>query len=168
MALTKLTRRPSPLGFSSLGGMTTLPALDAMDNRLGQFVERMFREPFDGIGIAESIGWVPAMDIIESKNELTLTAELAGIDQKDVDVSVDDGVLTIRGEKAEEREEKGDEKKVYLYERSFGSFRRSFALPANIDSEKVTANFDNGVLKVRLPKTTEAKVRGRKIQIESR
>jgi len=164
MTLTRFTRRPSRIGFPILGAPLS-PTFDEMERQFGQFVERMFRDPVDGGRFAESIGWMPAMDIVESPKELTVTAELPGIEQKDIDVSVEDGVLTIRGEKTEERKEEGDEKKVYLFERSFGSFQRAFALPANVDSANVTATFDKGVLKVRLPKTTEVKAKGRRIEV---
>jgi HSP20 family protein len=100
-----------------------------------------------------------------------VTAELPGLDQKDVDVSVEDGLLTIKGEKIQEREEKKErdeeQKKVYLYERSYGSFYRSFALPPAVDAAKVNAVCAKGVLKVHLPKSAEAKPNGRKIEIKS-
>jgi HSP20 family protein len=166
MALTRYTRRPTRLAFPAFGAAGAFPTFDEADNRLSQFIERMLREPFDGGTVAESLGWMPAMDIVETANELTVTAELPGLDQKDIDVSVEGGVLTIRGEKAEEHTEEGDEKKVYLYERSFGSFQRAFGLPSNIDGANVTATFDKGILKVHLPKLAETKPKGRKIEIK--
>jgi HSP20 family protein len=129
-------------------------------------VERAFDEPFAVAG-AESIGWMPAMEIVETPKELTVTAELAGIDPKDIDVSVDDGVLTVRGEKSEERTEDGTDKKVYLYERNYGCFQRAFALPTTVDGSKITAEVDKGVLKVHLPKSDGAQPKGRKIAIKS-
>jgi len=165
MAITRFTRRPVRIGFPAFG-TATLPTFDDVENQFGQFVERMMRNPFDGGSLAESIGWMPAMDIVETPTELTLTAELPGIDPKDIDVSVEDGVLMIRGDKTEERKEESD-KKVYLVERSFGTFQRSFALPSSIDSAKVMANFDKGVLKIHLPKSVEAKPKGRKIEVKS-
>ena len=98
------------------------------------------------------MAWVPAIDIVESAKEFLLTAELPGMDQKDIDVSVEDGMLTIRGEKTEERKEGEDDKKVYLYERTYGSFQRSFALPPLVDGANVAAEFEKGVLKIQLPK----------------
>jgi HSP20 family protein len=85
---------------------------------------------------------------------------------KDIDVAVEEGVLTIRGEKVEEHKEEED-KKVYLYERSYGSFERSFKLPPGVDPAKVNAEFSKGVLKVHLPKDGEAKPKGRKIEIKT-
>jgi HSP20 family protein len=76
-------------------------------------------------------------------------------------------VLTLRGEKLEEKKETETDKKVYLYERNYGSFERSFALPSAVDIAKITASFDKGVLKIHLPKTTEAKAKGRKVEIKS-
>jgi HSP20 family protein len=85
------------------------------------------------------------------------------MDQKDVDVSVENGVLTIRGEKTDEREK--EDKKTYLYERSYGAFQRSFMLPTTVETDKIAAEFEKGVLKVHLPKDGEAKPKGRKIEI---
>jgi HSP20 family protein len=112
------------------------------------------------------VGWLPSVQIVESKDELTLTAELPGMKESDIDMSIDDGLLTIRGEKTEERKESDEEKKFLLFERSYGSFQRSFALPRTVDVSKITAEFDKGVLEVHLPKTTEAKAKGQKIEIK--
>jgi HSP20 family protein len=87
------------------------------------------------------------------------------MDQKDIDLSVDDGVLSIRGEKTDEREH--EDKKVHLYERSYGSFQRSFTLPSDVDAAKISAEFEKGVLKIHLPKDGEAKPKGRKIAIKT-
>lgn len=105
--------------------------------------------------------WVPAVDITETPDEIILSAELPGMTKDDVQIEVQDNVLTIRGEKKEEREEK--EGKRYIYERRFGSFTRSFTLPANVDPNRISARFENGVLKVTVPKTEEA--RGRRVNI---
>jgi len=110
---------------------------------------------------------MPATEIIETAEELTLTAELPGMDQKDIDVSVGEGVLTFRGEKLEEKKEVEADKKVYLFERNYGSFERSFALPSTVDIAKITAAFDKGVLTIHLPKTLEAKAKGRKVEIKT-
>jgi HSP20 family protein len=84
-----------------------------------------------------------------------VTAELPGVDEKDIDLSLADGVLTIRGEKKTEREETDKDKNWHLTERSYGSFSRTIALPYDPDSAKVEAKFDKGVLRVRLPKPAE-------------
>ena len=166
MALVRFTRRPSRIGFPAFGTTTTLPTIDDVENRLNRFIDRVLNEPLGTAFLPDTIGWAPAMEIVETPAEFTLSAELPGIDQKDVDISVDDGVLTIRGEKSEERKEEED-KKVYLYERTYGSFQRSFSLPPVVDSSKIAAEFDKGVLKVHMPKGTEAKPKGRKIDIKT-
>lgn len=109
-------------------------------------------------------GAVPAVDIAEKDNEYEVTAELPGMEEKDIDVKFADGVLTIKGEKKEEKEEK--KKDFYLSERRYGSFQRSFQVPAGIDADKIEAKFVNGVLTVRLPKTPEAQKAEKKIEIK--
>ncbi len=94
--------------------------------------------------------WIPAMDLVEAGDHLVLRADLPGIDEKDVDIEVKDGVLTISGERRAEHESK--EEGFYRVERATGSFSRSLSLPEGIDPDKVTANFDRGVLEVRIPK----------------
>ena len=166
MSLVRFTRRPSRIGFPAFGNAATLPTLEDVENRIGRFMERALTGPLGAWTFPESIGWSPVVDIVETPTEFTLSAELPGLDQKDVNVSVDDGVMTIRGEKTEERKEEED-KKVYLYERSYGSFERSFSLPATIDASKIAADFQKGVLKVHMPKGPEAKSKGRKIEVQS-
>ena len=96
-------------------------------------------------------GTVPAVDVAEKDKQYEITAELPGMDQNNIEVSLSDGVLTIKGEKKEEKEEK--KKDYYLSERRYGSFQRSFQVPEGADAEKVEANFKNGILTVILPKT---------------
>jgi HSP20 family protein len=85
-----------------------------------------------------------------------------------VDVSVDDGVLTISGEKEEEKKEGEENSQYYLFERRYGSFRRSFTLPSAVDVDKISAEFDNGLLKVTLPKTESVKAKGKKISVSTK
>jgi HSP20 family protein len=106
----------------------------------------------------------PAIDVAEADKEYRITAELPGVDAKNVELSVMDDVLTIKGEKKEEREEKAEN--FYLAERRFGSFQRSFQLPPGVDRDKIEAKFDKGVLTVTLPKTAEAAARQKKIEIK--
>jgi HSP20 family protein len=96
----------------------------------------------------------PKMDVRETERELVIEAELPGMDEKDVSVTLANGVLTMKGEKKSERDEKKDD--YHLMERSYGSFQRSFRLGDMVDPEKVTATFEKGVLKVMLPKRPEA------------
>jgi HSP20 family protein len=94
--------------------------------------------------------WMPSVDVSETEKEFVVKAELPGIDAKDINVSLTDGVLTIRGERKHENEEKKEN--YHLVERGFGSFSRAFQLPREVDPEKVDAEYKNGVLKVRIPK----------------
>lgn len=170
MALVRFTRRQPRINFPALSGaqtFPTFPTFDDVENRMSRFFERALNEPFGNTLLPEAIGWIPAMDIVETPTELTLTAELPGMEQKDIDVVVEDGVLTLRGEKLEEKKENEEEKKFYLFERTYGSFQRSFALPTNVDASKIIAEFDKGLLKIHMPKSEELKPKGRKVEIKS-
>jgi HSP20 family protein len=108
---------------------------------------------------------IPAVDLVETEKAFELSAELPGVDAKDLDVTLADGILTIKGEKSEAKEEK--DKGYYLSERRYGSFQRSLELPRGVDSEKIEANFSNGVLKLILPKTPERQKKDRKITVKA-
>ena len=105
--------------------------------------------------------WTPPVDVEETADDLILTAELPGMTHEDIDIELEDGVLTIQGEKKEARKDEGTQ--GLLYERRWGTFTRRFTLPRAVDAENITANYENGILTVRVPKAEEAK--GRKIQI---
>lgn len=106
-------------------------------------------------GQAQSLeSFSPRIDLKESDKEIHLTAELPGIEEKDVEITLAGDTLTIRGEKTEEKEEKGEER--YRVERSYGAFRRSFSLPCEVDADKATASYKKGILTVVLPKTAQA------------
>ena len=107
---------------------------------------------------------VPELDVRESTDAITVEAELPGVDEKDVTVTLANGVLTIKGEKKQDKEEKGES--YHLTERSFGSFERSLRLPDSVDDAKVEARFDKGVLKVTAAKKPEAVKAERKIEIK--
>jgi HSP20 family protein len=107
---------------------------------------------------------VPTIDVREDAKSITIEADLPGVDEKDVSVTLANGVLTIKGEKKHEREEKKEN--YYLAERSFGSFERSLSLPETIDDSKVEARFDKGVLTVTAAKKPEAVKAERKIEIK--
>jgi HSP20 family protein len=111
-----------------------------------------------------TFGKAPAVDIAEKEKEYEITAELPGLDENNVEVKFADGLLTIRGEKREEKEEK--RKDYYLSERRFGSFQRSFQVPEGVDADKIAATFKNGVLTVSLPKSPEAQKKEKKIAIK--
>jgi HSP20 family protein len=108
---------------------------------------------------------MPAVDVTESEKAYEVTAELPGMDEKNVEVKVTSGVLTIKGEKQEEKEEKV--KDYYLHERSFGSFERSFGIPEGVDADKIEASFKKGVLTVMLPKKPEAQKPVKKIEVKA-
>ena len=107
--------------------------------------------------------WSPAVDIIETENELVLKADLPDIDLKDIDVQVENQTLTIKGQRHFERE--GNGKGYHRIERSYGSFVRSFAVPNTVDTEKVKADYKNGVLTISLPKKEAAKPRQVKVAV---
>lgn len=108
----------------------------------------------------------PAVELKEREHEFEITAELPGIEVSGVEVSVSGGVLTIKGEKKEEKETK--EKNYYFSERRYGSFQRSFELPEGVDGDKISAKLEKGVLSVTLPKTKEAVQQQRKIPVSAR
>ena len=156
MALIRMTRRTpiAPL---------TNSFLDDLPDRI--------RQMFDGslaLEPVQNVGWMPAVEIVDQADALIVTAELPGMDAKEVDVSVDDGVLTISGDKTEQKKEGTEDSQYYVFERRYGSFRRSFTLPSAVDVEKISAEFDNGILRVKLPKTEDVKAKGRKINVSTR
>lgn len=105
-------------------------------------------------------------DVSESDEAIDVAAEVPGMSEKDIDVEVSSGVLTIKGEKRHEEEK--EEKNYYLSERRFGSFQRSFRLPESVDEDRISANFDKGVLTVHLPKKPEAQTKAKKIDVKSK
>jgi HSP20 family protein len=105
----------------------------------------------------------PAMDIVEKDNAFEVTAELPGLDVKDIDIQLSNGMLTIKGEKQEEKEEKT--KGRYVSERRYGSFRRTLQVPGSVDAEKIEANYKSGVLTVTLPKSPEAQKKEKTIPV---
>jgi HSP20 family protein len=107
----------------------------------------------------------PAVDIVEKDTAFELTAELPGMTGKDVDVSIKNGNLVIKGEKQEHKEEKSEG--YYVKERQYGSFERSFAVPEGVDPSAIEATYLDGILKVTLPKTTEAQKPAKKIEIKA-
>jgi HSP20 family protein len=100
---------------------------------------------------------VPAFDIAETKKEYTITGEIPGMDVKDLEVTLSDGILTVTGEKKHEKEDKGEN--YYRVERQYGSFQRSFRLPEDVKTEKSKATYKDGILKLTLPKTSVPKTK---------
>lgn len=118
-----------------------------------------------GAASRQALIQAPRMDISETGEAYVMEAELPGVDQKDVTVTLQNGILTLRGEKKQEREEKTDN--YHLSERSFGSFERSIRLPDTADDGKVDARFENGVLKISVAKRAEAIKPERRIEIKA-
>jgi HSP20 family protein len=141
-------------------------------DHLQDSIRRMFDNPFtvatEPLPFAQPIGWFPAVEITESDNELTMTAELPGLDRKDVKIDLDGNLLTLSGEKREEKIEEGTDKEYHIEERMYGAFQRSFTLPLTVESDKITAEFDKGILTVRLPKSRTVTPRGREIPINEK
>jgi HSP20 family protein len=164
MAIVK-SRRPFRSPFS-LTGLPAVPSFEELENRMRSMFESPFRT-FEPELLPQPMGLLPPTDITENDFELTLTAELPGLEQKDVEISIQDGMLLLRGEKTEERKE-GDEKRYHLFERTYGAFQRAFTLPRTVDANKITAEFEKGVLKVHMPKTAEAQAKTRKIEIAAK
>ena len=123
--------------------------------RLNALLDEAF-SGWPGEGVVTS-AWLPAVDVFEDKESLKIVAELPGLKPEDVKITMENSTLTLRGEKKQVAEEKTE--RVHRYERSYGSFERSFALPNTVDIEKVEAGFENGVLTITLPKAERAKPR---------
>jgi HSP20 family protein len=126
--------------------------LDSLQTDMNRLFDRFFGTPTGGSGISGR-RWIPAMDLTETDDSLVLRADLPGVDEDDVSIEVKDGVLQISGERKDEREQKGEG--FHRVERSFGRFSRALNLPDGVEPDKVEANFDNGVLEVRIPKPEE-------------
>jgi HSP20 family protein len=148
MLITRAPRVPDLASWSEFG---TLP------NRLARLLGPSFFAPFN----AEPFTFSPPLDVAEYDDWLLVTAELPGLTRNEIKVEVVDGMLMIRGEKKEKKEEKTD--RMYTIERSFGVFERTFALPSYLDLDKITAEFINGVLSIKIPKLAPEK--GRKVEI---
>ncbi|MEQ9144449.1 MAG: Hsp20/alpha crystallin family protein [Parvibaculaceae bacterium] len=134
--------------------------IDRFFGRSSGFPDKDF---FSRTALFEGGDMSPNIDIRENDKKITLTAELPGMEEKDVDLSVKDRLLTLKGEKKYEHEDKKDD--AVRIERRYGSFRRSFTLPSSVDEEGIKASFDKGVLTVEMPKKPGAKSDGRSIPI---
>jgi HSP20 family protein len=142
--------------------------LTSIQNEMNRLFNTFFDTPTQGGGGNGGAlrRWLPAMDLVETEDHFVLKADLPGLSESDVNVEVEDNVLTLSGERKAEHE---DKREGYVrVERSFGSFRRSLTLPEGIDPEAVQASFDNGVLEVRIPKPEERKPRKVAIQVGER
>jgi len=138
-----------------------------IDRLFDDFDGGFWRAPFRMPHWPRSVTWpsMPAVDVTDTEKAYEITAELPGMDEKNVEVKVANGVLTIKGEKEEDKEEK--KKDYYVRERNFGSFERSFQVPDGVDADKIEANFKKGVLTVTLPKKPEAQKTAKKIDVKA-
>ena len=125
--------------------------------------ERFFSMPmYFGRGLYSDESWYPNLDVSEGKKDIIVKAEIPGVDRKDIDVSLDGRVLTIKGEKKQEIEDSGEQ--YHRMESSFGYYQRTLELPAEVDSSDVKATYKNGILKLKLKKVKEAETKTIKIK----
>jgi HSP20 family protein len=137
--------------------------MEEMSDRLNRFFGP-FARPYEkeALKVAE---WAPVVDIQETETEYLVKAELPEIEKQDVKVTVENGILTIQGERKQEKEEKG--KKFHRIERSYGTFLRTFTVPEEVEATKVTADFKDGVLRVHLPKTEKPRTKAIEVKVAS-
>ena len=131
-------------------------------------INRVFRDSYSGASQDDSLttsSFAPAVDVYEDEHKVSLKIEVPGIDEKDIDVRVENNTLTVHGERKIDKEEK--EENYRRVERQYGSFTRSFTLPQTVDTENVSATYDKGVLKIALPKKAEAKPKQIKVTVGS-
>lgn len=117
------------------------------------FGASLFRAPL----VSEATEWLPAIELVEKEGEFVLTAEIPGMSKEDVQISVEDDVLTFRGEKKFEHEEEKD--RMHIREREYGTFMRAFTLPRGVEASKIKAEYHDGVVEIHLPKGVEAQSR---------
>jgi HSP20 family protein len=133
-----------------------LRELTSLQSEMNRLFNTVFDTPAPG-NAGTMRRWMPAMDLVESGDHFVLRADLPGMSEEDVKIEIEDGTLTLSGERKAEHEER--EEGYYRVERAFGSFSRSLTLPKGINPDAVTARFDRGVLEVRIPKPEERKPR---------
>ena len=152
MTITRYSRR-SPF-------LSPWQELEQVSDRLN----RLFVQPTSGEATSRA-SWSPSVNVEESKEEILLTAELPGMSIEDVDIEVENNVLTLRGEKKQEREEK-DDRRYHVWERCYGGFERQFTLPRTVKTDDIGAQFKDGILHVQMPKAPEAKAKKIAIKAE--
>jgi len=174
--MAETPKLPSKAGKSSAPSIQTGHPFD----NLRREVERLFDVFSGGFGTVpfrssvfdsgpfwgRELSWptAPAVDFTDTEKAYELTAELPGIDEKNIEVNVANGILSIKGEKQEDKEEK--KKDYYIRERNFGSFERSFQVPDGVDADKIEAGFKKGVLTITLPKKPEVQKAAKKIDVK--
>lgn len=174
-AATKLPTKTEPSSSTSPAKPTEWQPFEALRSQ----IDRLFNDFQAGFVRAPSyrslldiepfwrrdlgLNLTPAIDIVEKEKAFEITAELPGLDTKNIDLQISDDILTIKGEKQEEKEEKAKDR--YISERRYGSFRRSLQIPGGVDVDKIDASFKNGVLTVSLPKSPESQKKQKSIPI---
>jgi len=136
--------------------------LSSLQDRINRAFRESYREGRRDESLTTS-SFAPAVDVYEDEHKVTLKIEVPGVDEKDINVNLENNTLTVHGERKIEKEEK--EENYRRVEREYGSFTRTFTLPTTVDSEKVSATYDKGVLKVTLPKKAEAKPKQIKVNV---
>lgn len=137
--------------------------LFSIHNDMSRLFDQWYR-PARNRAEGENLDWMPVVDILEANGHVEIRAEMPGLSEQDVQVSVTDDVLTLKGEKTQESEQ--DDQKYHRVERSYGRFQRSFTLPANLNPEAIKAKFTNGVLTVSIPKAEEVQPKEIQISVE--
>lgn len=132
-----------------------------MQRDLGRVFDGLFTD-YDSEG-SFAAAWAPRVDVVEHKDSYSIKAELPGVDKNDVKITLQENVLTIKGEKKQEKEQNGSN--VHRVERAYGAFERSFSLPSNVKGDKIDASYKDGVLVVTLPKVEEAKPREIQVKV---
>ncbi|MHB1225761.1 MAG: Hsp20/alpha crystallin family protein [Gemmatimonadaceae bacterium] len=121
-------------------------------------IDRLFDDTFGGTAVGRN-AWVPAVDVREERDAYRFDLELPGVDPSAVEVTTDQGVLTVRGEKQQRMEREGEEGRMHVTERTYGSFTRAFQLPQGVNEEDISAEFDHGLLTIRVPKRSRPEPR---------
>jgi HSP20 family molecular chaperone IbpA len=159
---TRLARR-RPLPLPQIFGPTRFPEVaQMMENALALFPE------LPEVTELTQARLFPAVNVTENPTNFTITAELPGLTANDVRVDFTDGILTIQGDKTQERTEKEDGMKYHIWERRSGSFQRSFPFPGGVAEDKITADFKDGVLTIQLPKAAEEQAKRHSIKINAK
>lgn len=159
---TRLARR-RPLPLPQIFGPTRFPDMaQMMENALALFPDLPEMTELTRVGV------FPAVNVAENPANFIITAELPGLTANDVRVDFSDGILTIQGDKTQERTEKEDGTKYHIWERRSGSFQRSFPFPGGVAEDKITADFKDGVLTIQLPKAAEEQAKRRSIKVNAK
>ena len=136
----------------------------SIQNEMNKLFDSSVSKSLDRKDVFDGGFWAPAVDIHDEKDSYLIKADLPGVKQNEIDISVDDDTLTLKGDRKVEKEEK--DKNYYRSERVYGAFQRSFALPSSVDATKIAANYKDGVLEIRIPKTEEVKKKQIKVEVK--